>query len=73
MDSASEPVLGYYAAAGVQVEALPEDQDSTDLHKCLAYAERRLGQDQLRQLTVLVLGECAAVVVAPFTATAVCV
>lgn len=56
MDSAREEVLQFYRTHGAEVVSQSEDQDSTDLGKCLAYLERRLGQRQLRRLTVVVLG-----------------
>ncbi len=56
MDSAREEVLQFYRSHGAEVLSQSEDQDSTDLGKCLAYLERRLGERQLRRLTVVVLG-----------------
>ena len=56
MDSAREEVLQFYRSHGAEVVSQGEDQDSTDLGKCLAYLERRLGERQLRRLTVVVLG-----------------
>lgn len=56
MDSARPEVLDFYRRHGADVINLAEDQDSTDLHKCLAYVEKRFGAEELQQLTILVLG-----------------
>lgn len=56
MDSARPEVLDFYRQHGADVVDLAEDQDSTDLHKCLAYIEKRFGAEELQRLTILVLG-----------------
>lgn len=57
MDSARPDVLEFYRQRGAKIIDLAHDQDSTDLHKCLAYIEKRYSEAELRQLTILVLGE----------------
>ncbi len=56
MDSAQPEVLDFYRQHGAEVIDLAEDQDSTDLHKCIAYIEKRFSEAELRRLTILVLG-----------------
>lgn len=56
MDSARPEVLDFYRQRGAEVIDLHEDQDSTDLHKCLAHIERRFSREQLARLDILVLG-----------------
>jgi thiamine pyrophosphokinase len=56
MDSARPEVLDFYRQHGAEVIDLSEDQDSTDLHKCLAYIEQRFSREQLQRLHILVVG-----------------
>ena len=56
MDSARPEVLDFYRRHGAEVIDLSEDQDSTDLHKCLAYIEQRFSREQLQRLHILVVG-----------------
>jgi thiamine pyrophosphokinase len=56
MDSARPEVLDFYRQQGAEVIDLSEDQDSTDLHKCLAYIEQHFSREQLQNLHILVVG-----------------
>lgn len=56
MDSARPEVLDFYRQHGAEVIDLSEDQDSTDLHKCLAYIEQHYSQERLQHLHILVVG-----------------
>jgi thiamine pyrophosphokinase len=56
MDSARPEVLDFYRQHGAEVIDLSEDQDTTDLHKCLAYIGQHFSREQLQRLHILVLG-----------------
>lgn len=56
MDSARPEVLDFYRQHGAEVIDLSDDQDSTDLHKCLAYIDRHFSREQLQHLHILVVG-----------------
>lgn len=56
LDSARAEVLDYYSDHGAEVVNMAEDQESTDLGKCLRYIQKRYDEEQLRQLTIVVLG-----------------
>lgn len=56
MDSARSEVLDFYRSHGAEVRSLAEDQDTTDLGKCLAYLTECFSADELHRLTIVVLG-----------------
>jgi hypothetical protein len=61
LDSLSPTVRTHYEQQGVPCQDLSEDQDSTDLEKCLAYVkdrqadERQRGSDKMDQEDLVVI------------------
>ncbi|KAL6500339.1 cAMP-dependent protein kinase subunit [Orobanche hederae] len=55
MDSIREEVLGFYKDVGTEVVAASDDQDTTDLHKCVAHIQD-LPNLKNHELCILVAG-----------------
>lgn len=56
LDSARAEVLNYYSSHGTEVVNMAEDQESTDLSKCLRYIQNHYDKQRLQELTIVVLG-----------------
>lgn len=56
LDSIREDVLDFYAKLGTEVVNEGHDQDTTDLHKCVAFIHDRTPQMELSNLCILVAG-----------------
>ncbi|KAL5713029.1 thiamine diphosphokinase [Ranunculus cassubicifolius] len=56
MDSIRKEVLNFYLNLGTKVVDESEDQDTTDLHKCVAFIQDSISNDEKSSLCILVAG-----------------
>lgn len=56
LDSIRSEVFEYYQNLGVTIINLSDDQDSTDLHKCINFVEKKTPNFEAGQVKILVVG-----------------
>lgn len=57
LDSISQEVRHFYTQHGTRIVDLSQDQDSTDLQKCLFEVEKQFNAEQLSQYTIIAAGQ----------------